>query len=446
MAKPPPSKDKPGTASGAAEKSKGKPTASKGKSEDKGALHAPLEMRSRTHEEAALDTQGANDAKALHRKRKKRSQLRKMATLSALPIGVLVVLGIYASLWFSTASAIEDLARDGFPIEHGEDQWQVKTKGDIHVGGFPLVVHGTLDAVTITAPNRWGGWQWTTERLVLEGKPWGRHDILLRPEGAGTLLLADGQTYRTSFNELSALLRLEKDNAIQGVTVTAKNMTIQPPAGAAPAVIGSLLAEGKAIPIIGQADSHTPTYEGSLTLSQTTLPPDMAPPIGTTLNLLEIRGKLLGLFDGQSLREKMGKWRDAGGVAEVEHFYLDWAPLRMAAAGTLALDDQMQPVGALSSQIQGFLEAAEGLYKGKVMRARDLTLARVVLGSMAEDKGGVLTLTTPVSLQGGKVLLGPVTVMDLPTIAWPGPASPRELPSLRPNYQVDRWGNVSRQD
>lgn len=417
---------------------------------DKSALHAPLEMRSQTHEESARNsgsTPGGKDAKARLKKKRRASRLKQMATLSALPIMVLLVLGIYTALWFNTAHSIQALVENQLAAEKKGDDWDIKTDGDVTISGFPLIIRGTLKGVTVKAPERWGGWTWAVEALRFEGKAWGRNEVTLEPFGKNTLTFSDGSSYDISAETASMLLSLGRQDSVDGVTLTGKAVTFKPLAGGAPAVIGTLDAQTKSLSQPPNADIHTPAYEGSLSITETTLPPEMAPPIGPVLHLLEVQGRLLGQFgDEGSWREKVAKWRDAGGAAEMDHFYINWAPLRLAATGTLALDDRMQPVGALSTQIQGFLEAADGLYKAKAMRARDLTLARVVLSSMAEAKNNIPTLTMPMSLQNSQILLGPVTVVQLPMIHWPGPAEVRDLPLLRPNYQVDRWGNVNRQD
>lgn len=462
MAKPPPK----ASASPKAAAGKGSPPSSKaaGKGRpDSDALHAPLEMKSRTHEEMAQDAKrtsrgkgqgnGAKEAKAHLERRQKMSRTKQLAVLMTLPLMVLGVLGIYTVLWFNAAHTVRNIAHEALAGEYSDKDWSLGAKtasgedAEVSISGFPLKIIGTLPGVAIKAPERWGGWSLSSATLRLEGKAWGRNEVRIHPQGKTTLTLASGRSFDLTATDLSLLLGLGRGDTVNTLTLSAKDLTIQPPSGAAPAVIASFELAGSALPVSGQADSHTPTYEGSLTVRDASLPPDMAPPIGPSIRSLEIQGRLLGLLgNGPSLREKMNKWRDDGGVAELDRLYLNWSPLQLAATGTIALDDHLQPVGALSSQMQGYLEAADGLYKGKLMRARDLTLSRVVLNSMAEMKDGVPTLTTPMSVQNGQLLLGPVTVTELPTLSWPPSAEGRELPALRPNYQVDRWGNVSRQD
>lgn len=423
----------------------------KGPEKDKGkSLHAPLEMKNRTHKEhkmsAAEASEGVRRAQAELARRAKKSAFSRYAPLAAMPVLIVLLLGTYAYLWFSAASSLKDFA-ETLQITQDGDGWQVSGENP-NVGGFPMKVGVTVGKVEIKAPERWGGWVWRADQLQFSADAWQPSKPSLQPVGHSQLRTANGTLYDLSGDVAQLTLDLGSNDQIRGITLTFKNATAQPVGGAPPLQIADLVltADRLPLPVSPPADSHTATYKMALTLSDTVVPQEMAPSIGPMIRQMELSGRLLGPVGEGSLREQLTKWRDDGGVAEIDRFYIDWSPLKLAATGTLALDDRMQPVGALSSQIQGFFETVDTLYQARIMRARDATLARVVLGTMAENKGGVPTLTTPVSLQSGKLILGPVTVMETPTINWPGPASPRVLPSLQPSYQVDRWGRIIRQE
>lgn len=412
----------------------------------RGSLHAPLEMKSRTHDDYASESSdGAASARAAHKRRARQSMIARLISVSLLPALMLIVVGAYVYLWFSGASSLKAMIADT-EADHGPNSWTVRSD-EPDVGGFPFRVQAKIPNMEIVAPDRWGDWIWKAEMVVLEVDPWNLRKPRIKMIGHSQLKTASGAVYDISSQDSLATLSLAADQTLKGLDITLGGLAAQPSGGAPPLQVGSLQISGHAMPLpLNQpVDSHTVTYEGSLTVSDAVLPEEMAPQIGPSLNRLEVNGRLLGKLGEGSLRERLTKWRDDGGVAELDHLFLDWSPLKMAATGTIALDDRMQPVGALSTQIQGFFEAVDTLYGAHIMRARDATLARVVLGTMAENKAGIPTLTTPMSLQSGSIILGPVTVMELPPIEWPGPAVARQLPSMRPAYQVDRWGNIVRQ-
>jgi hypothetical protein len=407
-------------------------------------------MKNRTHAEQKMSAAEANEgvrrAQAELARRAKKSTFARYAPMVAMPLVILLVLGVYAYLWFSGASMLKDLA-EALQVKQDGDGWEVSAK-EPNVGGFPMTVGVKLSEVEIKAPERWGGWVWRADHLQLSADAWQQSKPRIQPVGHSQLKTADGSLYDLSADTAQLTLDMGSGEQLRGITVTLKNATAQPIGGAPPLQIADLFlkADRLPLPVSPPADSHTETYSVTLTLSDAVVPPEIAPSIGPMIRQLDLSARMLGPVGEGSLREQMTKWRDDGGVAEIDRFYVDWSPLKLAATGTLALDDRMQPVGALSSQIQGFFETVDTLYSARLMRARDATLARVVLGTMAEKKGGIPTLTTPVSLQSGKLILGPVTVMEIPKINWPGPSTPRALPSLQPSYQVDRWGRIIRQE
>jgi hypothetical protein len=392
-------------------------------------------------------SEGVRRAQAeLARRAPKKTAFSRYAPIIALPTVLLLVLGTYAYLWFSAANGLKEMATKLQISEEG-DGWTLSSDPP-HLGGFPMAAAVTISNVKITAPQRWGGWVWQAETLRLSADAWNQQQPRVTPIGHSQLRTAAGTLYDISADTLQLTLTKGTPGTIKGLMLEISNATAQPVGGAPPVQIGALLLSANALPLplTPPPDAHTETYQADLTLSDTVIPPELAPSIGPMIRQLELKARFLGPMGDGSLREQLTKWRDDGGVAEIDRLYIDWSPLKLAMAGTLALDDRMQPVGALSSQIQGFFETVDTLYDAHLMRARDATLARVVLGTMAESKGGVPTLTTPMSLQSGKVILGPVTVMELAKINWPGPAKARELPSMRPTYEVDRWGRIIRQE
>jgi hypothetical protein len=101
------------------------------------------------------------------------------------------------------------------------------------------------------------------------------------------------------------------------------------------------------------------------------------------------------------------------------------------ATGTVALDGRMQPVGAFTARIQGFFEAVEALRARGLIRGRDASMAKLVLGAMARPApgGGPPVLSLPVTLQDRVLYAGPVALVRLPELRWPGqPPTPAGAP------------------
>ena len=92
----------------------------------------------------------------------------------------------------------------------------------------------------------------------------------------------------------------------------------------------------------------------------------------------------------------------------------------MRAGGTFALDEAMQPVGAITTKVRGFFETLDTLHRAGQIRSRDAARVRMVLGVLAKKQkyGGPPTINLPLSIQGRKIYAGPMGLMDIPAIKW----------------------------
>ncbi|MEQ9449282.1 MAG: DUF2125 domain-containing protein, partial [Rhodospirillaceae bacterium] len=120
-------------------------------------------------------------------------------------------------------------------------------------------------------------------------------------------------------------------------------------------------------------------------------------------------------------RATLEAWQADAGTLEVDALNLEWAPLSLMASGTMALDGSLQPVGAFNARFQGFFHALDALAEQGVVRSRDASMARVVLGLLTRTPphGGPPELSLPMTLQDGKLFAGPVELMSVPTLRWP---------------------------
>ncbi|MBI1273469.1 MAG: DUF2125 domain-containing protein [Alphaproteobacteria bacterium] len=118
---------------------------------------------------------------------------------------------------------------------------------------------------------------------------------------------------------------------------------------------------------------------------------------------------------------ELGAWRDNGGTIEIESIALERGALRLLADGTIALDRNLQPEGALGSKITGFQEAVDDLVAGGTM---DRTLGGVVKGALLlfskpDKETGMQTVDAPITVQNRSLYIGPIAVLKLPELQWP---------------------------
>ncbi len=182
---------------------------------------------------------------------------------------------------------------------------------------------------------------------------------------------------------------------------------------------------------IGHARDHNsvaprcrpPTIEGTddwtLLLSGETrgitLPEGTPSPFGERVERIAFNATLLGAIPTGAPAEALARWRDSGGLLEVEEVRLTWGPLDLRAEGTATLDQRLRPQGAFTARIRGLPDAldafaARGLIEPGVALALKLTALTL---AKQRDETGKAVVELPITLQGGLFYLGPVALFRL---------------------------------
>ena len=128
-----------------------------------------------------------------------------------------------------------------------------------------------------------------------------------------------------------------------------------------------------------------------------------------------------GQLDSGSINiESLTAWRDGGGTVEFTSIELQWGPVEIAANGTLALDDDLQPVGSFVTQIAGLVQIITAMETSGVLSPSDAAIARITLSilSRGSEDGGPDHAQIPITLQERILRLGPVPLAQFRPIAW----------------------------
>ena len=226
--------------------------------------------------------------------------------------------------------------------------------------------------------------------------------------GPGTLRLNQNQ-WRFSTFPLRIDLRISPNNGqIKSLQATATDVQVVNSNNAA------LFAQALGLSLTPQLANDTqakPTIQfigtaAGLEFKDT--PADTLPAI----SVAEIRGKIVETIPQDLPDAALTMWNKAGGTVEIERFVLDWPPIKLEGDGTLALDQHLQPIAALSTKMQGLSHLADTLQQTDGLS----TTAADSLRSTARGQNGI---AIPVTLQNGKVWVGPVAIIDQPQIQWP---------------------------
>ena len=137
-----------------------------------------------------------------------------------------------------------------------------------------------------------------------------------------------------------------------------------------------------------EAQSGEPAVAFALRVAAMTLPSGMAHPLGPHIASLAVDGALNGPVPlGRTPAERATAWRDGGGSAEIRHLALVWGPLDLTGSATLALDEQLQPMGAASARVLGYAETLDSLATHAAISRSAATAAKAVLSLLANSPG-----------------------------------------------------------
>jgi hypothetical protein len=172
------------------------------------------------------------------------------------------------------------------------------------------------------------------------------------------------------------------------------------------------------LPAAEPASHRDPAFALSLHLADTALPVTV-PSFGKEIETLSLALTLKGALPPGPLRDALSLWRQDGGTVELTDGRLRWGTLEANANGTLALDDELQPIGAFTATIENQNAIIDAAVASGTLRAGEGNLVKIVLGMMAKPGAdGHKQLTLPVSVQNDRLYLGPAQIASLPRFTW----------------------------
>lgn len=324
-----------------------------------------------------------------------------------LPIALLVMLiAGHTALWF-VAVAHLDTGFDAWVAQARAAGWQVDA-GPRHRGGWPLAATLTVPDLTIAAgpPDAPGRVAWFADSVVLSLVA--QHPSVLGVDVAGSQTLRMVPDPPLGFSaermHLEVPLRAQPDQPVavlelrnlHGEAATIGLLTAQVTAG--PTL--SLTASAEAIELPNVRDWAFGRHISSLAIDAT-LHGGLPPP---------------GLVTATATA-----WRDAGGSIEITHLALGWGPLGLSATARLGLDDRLQPTGTADLHVVGYAKSISVLAAQHVITDDAALAATAVMTLLAHvpPDGGAPEVEVPLTLRGGKLLMGHTPLLRVPELIWP---------------------------
>jgi hypothetical protein len=253
-------------------------------------------------------------------------------------------------------------------------------------------------------------------------KPWNLRDIRAITSGSQMLAIAfkgKTETFNGKAERAELTLKLSAGEPESGHMLLKKIGLKAETAGLADIEITAAEVHIARL-ITGKADYQTVSTNLSTALQGVTGPWLQTSPLGESIQSLVVKAQQMGSFDQGPLVESLENWRDNGGTIEITAFNLRHGPLKFSANGTLALDDTLQPIGALTARIEGFFEVIDALKQLGAVKSRDAITAKMVLGVLSRKSlnGGPVHLNLALSAQSGRIYAGPIALMEVPKVDW----------------------------
>ena len=345
----------------------------------------------------------------------------KIAPLAASVVGGIAIAVIgYTAYWFVAAGKIEDRIADW--AEDQRARGIVVEAGTPEVSGYPLQFEVSLDHPSVDYSAK--GWAWRGDVLTASFRPWRFDKFDLKFQGQNDVRYFDGDAWhdiQSRIEDGSAWLELDSERRIENVLLDLKRISVAGPWGGDSAYVERLRARAERLAEAESDDAPEPFEIGSAAVEfeGVQLPPGFGDEMGESIEFLNFDFSLFGPLPKGETNAAVKTWRDEGGTVELNSFRVRWGPLGIESTGTIALDGEMRPIGALTADIIGYGDVIDALIMSNMIPLGDAFLAKVAFNMMAdkpEDGGPPVLRSVPVTAQDGGLYIGPVAVAKMPVI------------------------------
>ncbi|MBF0561997.1 MAG: DUF2125 domain-containing protein [Alphaproteobacteria bacterium] len=355
----------------------------------------------------------------------------RLRPLGILLLAVFVPLGLYSASWLYMATTVR--AEIGRWADTQRARGYQVTYEAINLSGFPLRFEVNITKPILQAPEAAGSWRWSTAILSGQMNPFVRNKFILTTPGPQEIRLPSfpksGESTNAPIATITAVTATatikRRSNGTQGqASLILDAADISGLVSGSAVHVERLDAAAQWFPAPHPSDHTTRTLTLSASSHGIDLPPALGLPFGPRIETIALDADVNGTLADGELLPSLENWRENGGTVELHTLTLQWPPLQLSANGTLALDDQLQPMGAFSTNLQGFSDALDALSRDGIVRPRDSSMAKAMLGTLAKAPAGG-GVRVPLTLQNRALFAGPVKLLQLPDVRWSNTHQPR---------------------
>ncbi len=283
-------------------------------------------------------------------------------------------------------------------------------------GGFPYRLSLRLDGVSWSEP-RGAGWKIESETLVAHQQLWSSQHIVFELFGAQSLAWRDGGTeHKFSATPERGRASLVLDGADRWLRIAADLQGVR---------FGQALAgyeAGRLQLHLRQVGNVPPALDVAVQITDLDLPAELDGPLGRRIAALNLIGKQTGPWLGASPQAALAAWRDAGGIVEFSNILLHWDAVHLSGDGSLTVDKQFRPLGAMGGRLLGAAAGIDALVAAGRMKPAEAVAAKAALAKLhkTDDKGETV-LPLPLTAQNGLLSIANVPLFALAPLLTPKP-------------------------
>jgi hypothetical protein len=345
--------------------------------------------------------------------------MRRRYTFIIVAIPLLLIAGHFA-YWRFAAERVRQGYQEWLTARTAEG-WNVAS-GAPSIGGWPRTATLALPNLTLrhAGPAIPGDVQVASSGVTLSVSLFSPATLRISSTGPIHLRIHDVPDVILTGDEDWISVPLLQSSS-RGIDLHVSGLRIEPATGAWHATVGLLNAHTM-IADEGNTDQAQAPVTFSVSSEAIALPAVIKWPLGTNISSLSFDGVLNGpLPSARDATAWAEDWRDGGGSLAVTHFALGWGPLGLSSSATLALDDQLQPMGSGNGRVVGYAPTLDRLAAAGMLTKSAATAAKAVLTLMAgtTDADEPSAVDVPLTLQYRTLSMRQVPLVRLPELDWP---------------------------
>jgi hypothetical protein len=318
---------------------------------------------------------------------------------------------VYSGWWFTVAVQFEKSV--DIWIEQQRDQGILTTYKKRSRTGFPGSVQLTVLAPHLEKLNKIGG-SWSSDTLKLSLKPWAFNTLEFDLSGQ----------HQWKLNKQTGVQTLEGNaEKWRGMLVLKGGVTDQVIVNLSGVEINDLSTNDtfqitETEISLHDISSDVPSFK--IRIRDMEMPERVQSPLGRNVRHIDAKGEVMGRFQMGCWPGVLASWRDGGGMVDFKSLDIDYPPLRVRGDGTLALDSQMQPVGAFVVKVGGVFATVDALYNKGLIPIGTSFATKIALGVLSKksEDGGNSYLNMSLTLQDRTLYAGTLKLLKLAPIQW----------------------------